>query len=73
MKVFVVVKPGSKSVKFEKVDETHFKAGVKSPPKENKANAELIRLAAKYFKVTQNSIQIVSGQKNLNKVLMVYL
>ncbi len=80
MKISVKVIPGAK---VEQIQETlplsssgltqgskkHFKVWVKGKPVEGQANHSLIKLLAKHFKVTQNSVRIVSGLKNRNKVV----
>lgn len=46
-----------------------FRIYVKKPAADNKANKELIRLLADYFKVKKNNIKIVKGEKSRNKLI----
>jgi uncharacterized protein (TIGR00251 family) len=68
MRIQVGVKTNSK------VDEIVENSGkyiikVREPPKEGKANKKVISLIAKYFAVPQNSVTIISGLNNRNKVV----
>jgi uncharacterized protein (TIGR00251 family) len=68
MKIRVKVTPNSK-VEEVSQEEDKFLVRVKEPPKEGKANRAVIRLLANYFKVPQDSIRVVSGLGNKNKVI----
>lgn len=64
----VLVKPGSKELKFTKgVDELVIH--LKSSPVKGKANKELISYLSKIFDVKKNQIKIVKGLKNRSKVV----
>ncbi len=45
--------------------------GIKALPEKGKANRELIRKLAKYFKVDDSKIKIVSGLSSKNKVVAI--
>ena len=45
------------------------KATVTKPPEGGKANAALIKLLAKEWKVAKSTIEVIQGQTNRNKVL----
>ena len=62
--------PNSPKSLIERISEEKYKAYLKSPPENNKANIELINLLAKELKVPAKSIKI----KNLsfrNKIIEV--
>jgi len=40
-----------------------------APPRKGKANKELIKLLAKYFRVSKSSVRIKSGEKSKNKII----
>ncbi|MBI1977846.1 MAG: DUF167 domain-containing protein [Candidatus Omnitrophica bacterium] len=67
MKIFVTVKPNAKENRLEKIDETHFKALVKAPPKEGKANQAVIQLLSEYFKLPKLCFSLVSGETSRTK------
>ncbi len=62
----IKVKPNSKKSEFDLQSNTAF---LKSPPKDNKANIELIKLLAKHFKVSSSQVKIVRGLTNREKVV----
>ncbi len=68
MKIQVKVKPGSKN------EEVTQKGNIlivttKEPPKEDRANRQVIKLLAKHFKVPQNQVKLVSGFKKRDKIV----
>ncbi len=69
MKIAVIVKTGAKV--SEVIDRANciYAVSVKSPARQGKANAELIRLLADHFKVARSSVRIISGLKSKNKVI----
>ncbi|HUS49859.1 MAG TPA: DUF167 family protein [Candidatus Paceibacterota bacterium] len=66
MKIKIRVKPNSSKQKIEKNGEGYI-VFLKSPPKDNKANLELIKLLNKFFK--KKNIKIKSGLNSRNKIL----
>jgi uncharacterized protein (TIGR00251 family) len=66
----VKVKPKSNKVLVE--DKGDFLVVyLKSSPEKNKANLELIKIIADYFKVDKKSVLISRGKTNLRKVLKI--
>ncbi len=64
----VLVKPGSKELKFEiGVDELIIH--LKSSPVKGKANKELISYLSTLFDIKKNQIKIVKGIKNRSKIV----
>jgi len=72
MKIFVKVKPNSKLDSVEKIDDKHFKIMVKEPPKQGRANLAIIKILAKYFKISPQRIKIVSGVKSSQKNIEIF-
>lgn len=69
MKIFIKVKPGAREERVEKIDDINFKVQVTQLPEKGKANLAVIRALAKYFNLSQSSIQIVSGSTSKLKVI----
>lgn len=69
MKIQVKIKPNARHEKIITHDDGRLELHIKAPPIEGRANAEVIRLLAKHFKVTQADIQIVAGEHSKNKVI----
>ena len=57
----VKVKPNSRSSALELLFDGTYQASLKAAPIDGKANAELIALVAKHFKVSKASVTIKSG------------
>jgi len=72
MKIIVKAKPGSRESKIEKVDENNYVVSVKAPPVDGKANAEIIKLLAEHFDISQSLIEIISGHMARIKVIEIY-
>lgn len=62
----IKVKPNSSKSEF---DENSKIAFLKSPPQNNKANIELIKLLAKHFKVSSSQIKIKKGLTSREKTI----
>ena len=54
---------------FIKVEGNKILVGLTSKPEKGKANLELIKKLAKYFKVPSSHIRIVSGLKSRRKIV----
>jgi uncharacterized protein (TIGR00251 family) len=62
MSVFRInVKPGSRESAIDELEDGSFLVKLKAQPVDGKANAELIALLAKHFKVPRASVTIKSG------------
>ena len=68
MKIQVKVKPSSGKQEIEKKGDFYL-VYLKSPPENNRANLELIKLLQKYF--NSRDIKIKSGFKSKNKIVEV--
>jgi len=66
MIIKVKVYPQSRREEIEKLNEKEYKAYLKKPAEDNKANIELVKLLSRYFKT---QVKIVKGLKNRNKIV----
>ena len=66
----VIVKPNSKHSRVEKKDNFYI-VHVKSPPKKELANEELLELLSEYFKIPKSKIRIISGKTSRRKVVKI--
>jgi len=66
MKISVKVNANASKQEIVKLNEGHYRAYLKSPARENKANLELISLLKKYFKA---QVRIVKGFGSKNKII----
>jgi len=69
VRISVAVKPNSKEASVEKTGERTFLVRLKSPPKDGKANAELVGILGKYFGVPKSRITISRGVSGRNKTI----
>ena len=47
------------------------KIALTAPPVDGKANKELLKFLAKYFKLPKSSIQIIAGESSRNKTILI--
>ena len=57
----VKVRPGARESALQRLDDGSYSASLKSPPVDGKANAELIALVARHFKVPKAAVTIKVG------------
>jgi uncharacterized protein (TIGR00251 family) len=69
----VKVKPGARESTLQALDDGSFAASLKSPPVDGKANAELVALIARHFKVPKAAVTIKSGASARTKLVAVDL
>jgi uncharacterized protein len=67
----VKVKPSSRASELEELKDGSFYATLKSAPVDGKANAELIALVAKHFKLPKAAVAIKSGVGARTKLVTV--
>ncbi|MBA7507981.1 hypothetical protein ES706_06712 [subsurface metagenome] len=70
MKIQVKVRPNSRAEEVSQEGD-NFAVKVKEPPKEGRANQEVIKLLAKHFGVSQVQVRILSGLRSRNKIVEV--
>lgn len=66
----IKVKPRSSKQGIEKINGEYI-IKLKSPPKDNKANIELIRLLSKHFNVSTADVKIKKGLSSRNKIVKI--
>jgi uncharacterized protein (TIGR00251 family) len=69
MKLSVRIQPKSSKEAVEQLADGSYKIFVHSPPIDGKANAAVVEVLAKHFKVAKSSVKIVSGEKSRSKIV----
>jgi uncharacterized protein (TIGR00251 family) len=69
MKISIKVKPNSKENRVEEIGPHHLLIKVKAPPRENKANREVMETLAEHLHVPKARLSIVAGMKSKEKVV----
>jgi uncharacterized protein len=69
----VKVKPASRESSLEELEDGSFIAKLKAQPVDGKANAELVALVARHFKVPKAAVAIKSGAGARLKLVSVEL
>lgn len=69
MKIFVKVKPNSKTESIKKLSETNFEICVKEPPVKGQANVAIIMALAKHFGVPFSAVRIILGHASRQKIV----
>jgi len=69
VRITVKIKPSSKVASVEKTGEREFSVRVKSPPKEGKANIELIGVLSRHFGVPKSRVKIIRGEGGRLKII----
>jgi uncharacterized protein len=67
MIIEVRVKPNARASALEQADDGSWRAQLKSPPVDGKANAELIALVAERFGCPKSAVSIKSGASGRTK------
>ena len=71
MIIQVKVKPNSRASRLEQQEDGSWRAELKSPPVDGKANEELIVLVANHFKCRKSDVSIKSGASNRTKLVRI--
>ncbi len=69
----VKVRPGARTSSLEDTGDGTWRAQLKSPPLDGRANAELIALVAGHFKCRKSAVTIKSGSAGRIKLMLVEL
>ena len=69
MKYNIKVIPKSSKTEIIEKKDNFLKIKLKAVPKKGKANAELIKFLAKYFKTAKSNIRIIKGETSGNKIV----
>jgi uncharacterized protein (TIGR00251 family) len=67
----VKVKPNARTSRFELADDGSWRAQLKSPPVDGKANEELIALVARHFECRKAAVTIRSGASGRMKLVRI--
>lgn len=67
----VKVKPNARTSTLEEMADGPWKAQIKSPPVDGRANQELISLLADYFDCPKSAISIKSGRSSRIKLVQI--
>lgn len=67
----VKVKPNARVSEIEQTEDGIWKASIKSPPVDGKANQELIKLIAKRFGCPKSAVTIKSGRGSRLKLVQI--
>jgi uncharacterized protein (TIGR00251 family) len=68
-RISVTVQPNSKSVTITKLNEREYRATVREPARDGKANLAVIELIARYFAVPKSRITIIRGHTSRRKII----
>lgn len=71
MYVKVIVVPGAKKEKIEKINADHFKVSVKEKAERNAANKRMLELLSAFLMVPEKSVKIVIGHRSQGKIVSV--
>lgn len=70
-KLQVRVKPDSRISELEELNDGTWLARVKAPPVDGKANAELVALIARHFKLRKSRVTVSSGMSGRLKLIRI--
>jgi len=68
-RITVTVKPNAKKAEIVELGANRYRACVREPARDGKANRALIDLLAAHFRLPKRSIEIVHGQSGRQKVV----
>ena len=71
MQVRVRVTAGAKRETIEELSNTRLEIAVKQKPAQSAANARVVEIVARYYKVPKNKVRIVRGHATPSKILEV--
>lgn len=71
MRFYIRVKTNSGKQEIESFGDNRYLVYLKSPPENNEANIELIKLMAKHLGIPSTKLKIVSGATGKDKILEV--
>lgn len=71
LNIRVKVKPNARASSLERLEDGTWRAQLKSPPVDGKANAELVALVAERFGVRKADVEIRSGASGRMKLVRI--
>ena len=63
------VKPNSKENQIEEIGPNQFYVKVKAPPRENRANLEVVETLSRHFHLPKSRISVIAGLRSKQKVV----
>lgn len=69
MRFSVLVTPGARKARVERIDGTSLRVAVTAPAREGRANAAVVRTVAEFLNVPPSRVRIVRGLAGRHKVL----
>jgi hypothetical protein len=69
MKIFVSVKPNKSKEGVEKISDTEFIVYTKKLAVEGRANEDVVKQLAKYFKISKSAVSVVRGKTTKKKIV----
>ncbi|MBI2003326.1 MAG: DUF167 domain-containing protein [Candidatus Wildermuthbacteria bacterium] len=71
MKLFVKAKPGVKTERVERVDDSHFIVAVRERASEGRANEAVLKALAKFLGIAPSRFRVAAGRKSKAKTVEV--
>lgn len=68
-RISVTVKPDSRVASVTQLSEIEFRVAVREPARDGKANAALVELLARHFRIPKSAITIVRGHASRKKIV----
>ena len=68
-RIWVTVKPNARAAVVTQLSAAEFRAAVREPARDGKANAGLVDLLARHFGVQKSAITIVRGHSSRRKLI----
>ena len=68
MRINVKVKLNARKKEVKQIDTKSFEVSTTATPENGKANASVIELLAKFFRVGKTKIKLIAGETSKNKV-----
>ncbi|MGQ0549485.1 MAG: DUF167 domain-containing protein [Armatimonadota bacterium] len=65
----VVVAPGARRTRVERIDATSLRVSVSAPAREGRANAAVVKAVAEFLHVAPSRVRIIRGAASRRKVL----
>lgn len=69
MRLSVLVTPGARQARVERIDGTNLRVAVSEPAREGRANTAVVRAVAEFLNVAPSRVRIVRGAASRHKVL----
>ena len=73
MRLSLIVTPGARTERVDRVDATQLRVAVTEPPREGRANAAVVSAVARFLGVPSSRVRIVRGLASRRKVVEVFL